>query len=86
TVTNVALGLAVFLSLLAVSRVVFQELRARAGLRSGKAVIHRGNGLNLESLGITMNDGGEPINEMSRQTRPRAMDPDDPPNITRSEN
>jgi hypothetical protein len=86
TLTNAVLGLAVLISLLAVGRVVFQELRVRAVKRVGRPMKHLGQALNLESLGITMPDGGDPINEMIRQVKRTTIDPDDPPNIIRSEN
>ena len=84
--TNAVLGLAVLISLFTVGRVVFQELRLRAAKRVGRPMKHHGKALNLESLGITMPDGGDPINEMVRQVKHTTIDPDDPPNIIRSEN
>jgi hypothetical protein len=84
--TNAALGLAVLVCLIAVSRVVIQEIRVRATKRVRTPILHDDHAFSLESLGVTMADGGEPINEIAPQFRRDAANGVDPPNITRSEN
>lgn len=84
--TNATLGLAVLISLFAVGRVVYQELCSRAAKRAGGPVKRHSQALNLESLGITIADGGSPMNEIVRKVKRTTIDPDDPPNIIRSEN
>jgi hypothetical protein len=85
SLTNAALGLAVLVLLVAVGRVVLHEVFVWVAMRPqvvGKRIAHS---LNLESLGIRLTDGGDPINELTRRET-KKTDPDDPPNIIRSEN
>lgn len=86
TLTNAVLGLAVFVCILAVGRVVIQELRVWASNRIHKLIAHDDHAFDLKSLGITMADGGEPINEMTRGKKNLSSDLDDPKNIQRSDN
>lgn len=84
--TNAVLGLAVIVCLLAVGRVMIQELHAWAAKRARTSIVDDDHAFNLESLGITMADGGERINELPRHIKRTAVHPDDPPNIVRSDN
>ncbi len=83
TLVNCALGLAVLVSLFVFGRAVIQELRHRAAERKRLTSTHTSGNLDLKSLGITLPDGGEPVNELKRIQRKK--DPDDPPNIVRSD-
>ncbi len=85
-VTNGILGLAVIACLLAVCRAVLQEMRAWAVKRRQMLIARDDHAFNLESLGITMADGGEPVNELARRSHRTAIHPDDTPNIVRSDN
>jgi len=82
---NIALGLAVLVCLFALGRVLLRELRGRLAKHPSLAFKRDGHPLNLESLGITLHDGGEPINETTRRAA-RNSGSDDPPNIIRSDN
>ena len=85
-VVNISLGLAVLVCLLAVGRMVIQDLRNRATSRAHKLAVHINKTFTLSSLGITMADGGEPIDENAiRDKRDQARN-EDPPNIIRSDN
>jgi hypothetical protein len=84
--TNAVLGLAVLACILVVGRVMIQEMRAWASARVRNRVAQDDHAFDLNSLGITMADGGEPVNEMARQTRKPSATPDDPQNIIRSDN
>ena len=83
--TNAALGLAVLVLLVAVGRVILQEVFGWAAMRPRDVRKRFAHSLNLEAFGITLADGGEPVNEMTRHER-KKMDLDDPPNIIRSDN
>lgn len=84
--TNALLGVAVLVCLFAVGRVVLQDIRARMALRARTAVKHDDHAFHLESLGITMADGGQPINESAFPLNNKPVESDDPPNIIRSDN
>jgi hypothetical protein len=86
-VTNIALGAVTLICLLAFGRAIFKEVaelvRARARSRAARSP----HELVLSDLGVTMADGGEPIDERNFPQRPSAGEgPVDPPNIFRSEN
>ena len=83
---NVALGLAVLVCFIAVGKVLIQEMLAMAGRRIKAQLAHDDHAFDLESLGITMADGGEPTNELNKPPQKRSMFLDDPPNILRSDN
>lgn len=85
-VTNALLGFAVILCLFAVCRAVIQEMREWAAKRSQMLLDRDDHAFNLESLGITMADGGEPVNELTGRFHRPSVHPDDPPNIIRSDN
>ncbi len=78
-ITNAALGLVVFVCLLAVARGVVLEFLDRAAARSRVPLERDTHAFNLEHLGIVMNDGGEPIDEARKPSG-------DSSNIIRSEN
>ena len=84
--TNIVLGLAALVFLFAVGRVVVQDIRVHMALRSRSPVKNDGHSFSLESLGITMADGGEPINELTRPLNLNHNESIDPPNIIRSDN
>ncbi len=84
--TNAVLGLAVLVCFLTVGRVMIQEARAWASKRFRAQIAQDDHAFDLKSLGITMADGGKPINEMTRQSRIAPTDLDDPQNIIRSDN
>jgi hypothetical protein len=86
TITNAALGLAVLVCLVAVGRVVLQEVRALASERLRSSLAHDDHAFNLESLGITMADGGEPTKDFTRPAGRTTVDPDEPSNCIRSDN
>ncbi len=82
--TNLALGIAVLACVVAVGRVVIQDLRVWLAVRRRKPLFQDDHAFSLSSLGITMADGGEPLNEKPIPPNHRASD-DDPPGIIRSE-
>ena len=84
-VTNVVLGLAVLACILLVGRVMIQEMRAWASAKVRNNIAQDDHAFDLSSLGITMADGGEPINEKTRGVRKPPTAPDDPRNIVRSD-
>jgi len=84
--TNVALGVVVLICLIAVGRVVIKEIYARAAKRVRVPLEHDKHAFSLLSLGITMADGGEAINENKDLRIKTPPDFDDPPNIVRSIN
>lgn len=84
-ITNAILGVAVLVFLLAVGRVMIQELRTLVSNRIRVPIAHDDHAFDIKSLGITMADGGEPINEMVYRRKP-SPDSDDPQNIIRSDN
>ncbi len=85
-ITNIALGVAVLVCFAAVGRVVIQELRLRVAVRARRPVADDDHAFALSSLGITMADGGVPIDENSTAARPRKPAEEDPPNVLRSDN
>lgn len=85
-VTNAVLGLAVLVCFLVVGRAMVQEMLVRVSKRGRVHLAKDDHAFNLRSLGITMADGGEPINEMARNLRKTSTDPDDSQNIIRSDN
>ncbi len=86
SVTNISLGVAVIVCLVAVGRVIIQDLRARAVARRRLRNERDRSELLLSSLGITMADGGEPIDENLIKAQRRPPEEDDPPNVIRSDN
>lgn len=84
--TNVLLGVAVFLCFVAIGRAVLQEVHIWAVKRFRTAPPHDDHAFTLESLGITMADGGKPLNEMTQKKNREVADRDDPQNIIRSDN
>ncbi len=85
-IVNAALGLAVLICLVAVGRVLIQDIRNRIAERRRSPVLDGQHTFNLTSLGITLADGGELIDEASLKLNHRPPDEDIPPNIVRSEN
>ncbi|HTP13641.1 MAG TPA: hypothetical protein VMM37_08415 [Bacteroidota bacterium] len=85
-ITNIALGLAVLVCLLALGRMVIQDLRKHAAARAQSGGRQNLHPFTLSSLGITMADGGEPIDENSIRNRNKPFQDEDPPNIVRSDN
>lgn len=83
--TNAALGLAVLVCLFALGRVILQDMRVRVASRARRPVLHDDHAFRLSSLGITMADGGELIDEASIEFNREKSD-DVPPNIIRSDN
>jgi hypothetical protein len=74
--TNIALGIVTLICLVAVGRVVFQEVMSRVRARVPRYQTDP-HAAFVPELGLTMADGGTPVDE----------DPHtDPPNIQRSEN
>jgi len=86
SLTNVVLGLAVLVCLVAVGRTAIQEMRAWATKRARATFAKDDHVFSLESLGITMADGGERLNEMGKHAQQASDHPDDTPNVTRSDN
>ena len=77
-ITNAALGVVVLISIAAVAIGVVQELYARRRLRTNGldrevrdlvADFHSGHALNVPGLGLTMADGGEPVDRKERDQR-----------------
>ena len=84
-VTNVALGLALLVCLVALGRVALHEFRNKLGHGARSEFKRKGRPLNLESLGISLADGGLSFHENfppDKGTDRR----DDPPNIIRPDN
>lgn len=77
--TNAALGLVTLICLLAVIYVTVKEAIDRWVVKGRIPVESDTHAFHIEDLGITMADGGEPVDE-KKQFR------DDPPNIVRSNN
>lgn len=84
--TNAILGIAVLICLFAVGRVVLAELRALAVKRARASLATDDHTFDLATLGITMADGGEPINEMAIKPKRPSGESDEPQNIIRSDN
>ncbi|MGB2869798.1 MAG: hypothetical protein WBD36_15195 [Bacteroidota bacterium] len=84
-ITNAALGIVTLACLILVGRAVFQELVARARKAVHIPVEQDDHAFDIESLGITMADGGEPINENAIARSIEGVEPDTP-NIIRSDN
>ena len=84
--TNAALGIVTLACLILVVRSVFQELTARARKAVQVPVEHDDHAFDIESLGITMADGGERISEKSVARSIKKGTDADLPNIIRSEN
>jgi hypothetical protein len=84
--TNAVLGIVVLVCLVVVGRAVIKELYVRAAKRSRMPLEHDKHAFSLQSLGITMADGGEAINENKDVRIPSQPDIVDPPNIVRSDN
>jgi len=84
--TNALLGIAVFICLIAATRALVIDLRTRFVQRHQKQE-HKGRRkFSLESVGITLADGGESLNELSQSRKKDRDEPDDPQNIVRSDN
>ncbi len=79
TMTNIALGAVTLACLIAVARTAIMELadraRAKAGARAGWQDDHA---FVFSDLGITMADGGEPIDEWERKSRKPSGEKDEP--------
>jgi hypothetical protein len=83
--TNIALGLAVLVCVVAVGRVVIHDLRVRVTARRRRPIVQDDHAFSLSSLGITMADGGEPIDENSITPKRQPSQDDDPPSVIRSD-
>jgi hypothetical protein len=83
TLVNIALGLAVLAYVFISGRAVVQELKNRAERSRRLASKSDSGNFNLASLGITLQDGGEPLNEMKQALR-QSNTPDNSPQIVRS--
>ncbi len=77
TLVNVALALAVLVCLIVFGRAVLKELRERAKERKRIESKPTTGNLDLASLGITLPDGGEPLNEQKKSPRKKDA-PQDP--------
>ena len=84
--TNAALGLVTLACLIMVTRAIVQELLAKAKKAVRVPVEHDDHAFNIQALGITMADGGEPIDEAHQVRAENKRTDIDPPNIIRSEN
>ena len=81
-ITNALLGVVTIICIAVVGRVAFREISERVAARKRVPLAHDTHAFNLADLGITMADGGERLDESSRQ----GQNDDDPPNIIRSNN
>jgi hypothetical protein len=84
--TNAILGLVTAICLAIVGRVAFKEVRARIAKRSRVPLAEDSHAFNLADLGITMADGGAPIDETTHTGRFLPEETSDPSNIFRSNN
>ncbi len=83
--TNIVLGLAVLACLVALARVLVQDVRILLASRARTPIARDDHAFNLASLGITMADGGIVVDEKSWTVK-HSTDDDDEPNIIRSVN
>jgi hypothetical protein len=84
--TNAVLGIVVLVCLIVVGRAVIKEIYVRAAKRVRVPLEQDKHAFNLQSLGITMADGGEAINENKDLCIKTPPDVNDPQNIVRSDN
>ena len=84
--TNILLGVAVLACIVVVAKVIIQDVRVRVAARSRRPIVQDDHAFTLSSLGITMADGGERIDEKTIKSRGRQTPDDDPPNVDRSDN
>jgi hypothetical protein len=80
-ITNAALGLATLICLGVFIYGVVQEIHVRVGQRVRVPLANDTHSFVLEELGVTMADGGEPVDETAV-----VRIGGDPPNVVRSEN
>ena len=85
-VTNAVLGLVTVICVAIVGRVAFQEIRERVANRGRVPIAEDNHAFNISDLGITMADGGVPIDEAAKIERSVSAEAADPSNIIRSEN
>ena len=81
TVTNIALGVVTLAALVAVARTVVLEIADRVRAKERVPVWQDDHAFVLSNLGITMADGGEPIDEQKlaqKQPKGNAAKPEDP--------
>ncbi len=83
--TNIVLGLAVLACIVALARVLVQDLRILLASRARTPIARDDHAFSLASLGITMADGGVVVDEKA-WTMKHSPDEDDEPNIIRSVN
>ena len=69
TLTNIALGVVTLACLIAVARTAFMELAERARSKANASQWQDDHSFVFSDLGITMADGGEPIDEWERRSR-----------------
>jgi hypothetical protein len=65
TITNIALGVITIICLFAVGRIAYREIAERVQTRASIFVPEDNHAFVLSDLGVTMADGGEPIDERS---------------------
>ncbi len=83
TLTNIALGVVTLICLVAVGRVFLREVAERVRTRVHVPALQDDHSFVFGDLGITMADGGQPIDE--KELYSKNSDETDP-NIVRSEN
>ena len=85
TITNVSLGIVTLVCLIAVGVVVAKEIFADVRSKVKIPQLQDDHSFMLHDLGITMADGGKPINEKENAKKFSTED-DDESNIIRSDN
>lgn len=84
-IVNLSLGVVTLVCIAAISYGVLQDLRARAKKRASDSAIERkamdvvsgfgGHAFDMPGLGLTMADGGEPLDKVAQPQKPATKSP-----------